>query len=65
MSAACLEAKGDLVTRELHETKELPVLMVYEGFRGDSSKAEQEMGITYTPIHTALDKGITSWVMGG
>jgi dihydroflavonol-4-reductase len=32
-----------------------------EGFRGDGSKAERELGITYTPIRVALEEAIASY----
>lgn len=32
-----------------------------EGFRFDGSKAEKELGITYTPIRVALEEAITSY----
>ena len=35
-----------------------------EGFRCDGSKAERELGITYTPIRTALEATVT-WCRGG
>ena len=35
-----------------------------EGFWGDGSKAERELGITYTPIRTALEEAIASYTAG-
>lgn len=32
-----------------------------EGFRFDGSKAEKELGITYTPIRQALKEAIESY----
>ncbi|MBN1791024.1 MAG: NAD-dependent epimerase/dehydratase family protein [Bacteroidales bacterium] len=31
-----------------------------EGFRGDGSKAEKELGITYTPVRTAIEEEIAA-----
>jgi len=30
------------------------------GFKADGSKAEKELGITYTPIHTALEEAVAA-----
>jgi dihydroflavonol-4-reductase len=32
-----------------------------EGFRVDGSKAERELGISYTPIRVALEEAIASY----
>jgi len=32
-----------------------------EGVRADGSKAEKELGITYTPVHVALEEAIASY----
>ena len=34
---------------------------VKEGAQADGSKAERELGITYTPLHTALEEAIESY----
>jgi dihydroflavonol-4-reductase len=34
------------------------------GFKGDGSKAERELGITYTPIRVALEEAIASYRVG-
>jgi hypothetical protein len=36
-----------------------------EGFAGDGSKAEKELGITYTPVRVALEEAIASYQKGG
>ncbi len=38
---------------------------IKEGFRFDGSKAERELGITYTPIRVALEEAIASYQGGG
>ncbi len=39
---------------------------IKEGFRFDGSKAERELGITYTPVHVALEEAIAFYrAMGG
>jgi len=32
-----------------------------EGLRADGSKAERELGITYTPIRVAIEEAIVSY----
>jgi dihydroflavonol-4-reductase len=36
-----------------------------EGFKGDGSKAERELGITYTPIRVAVEEAIASYAEAG
>ena len=36
-----------------------------QGQQGDGSKAERELGITYTPIRVALEEAIASYAQGG
>jgi dihydroflavonol-4-reductase len=35
-----------------------------EGMRGDGSKAEKDLGITYTPIRVAIEEAIASYAQG-
>ena len=37
------------------------IRVMKEGVRADGSKAERELGLTYTPIHTALEEAIASF----
>jgi hypothetical protein len=37
------------------------IKVMREGFRVDGSKAERELGISYTPIRVALEEAIASY----
>jgi dihydroflavonol-4-reductase len=65
-------ANAALMTRLAEATKKPPLLgmsidlvrTTKEGFMADGSKAERELGITYTPIRVALEEAI-AWYRGG
>jgi dihydroflavonol-4-reductase len=65
-------ANAALMTRLAEATKKPPLLgmsidlvrTTKEGFTADGSKAERELGITYTPIRAALEEAI-AWYRGG
>jgi dihydroflavonol-4-reductase len=64
-------ANAALMTRLAEATKKPPLLgmsidlvrTTKEGFMADGSKAERELGITYTPIRVALEEAV-AWYRG-
>jgi dihydroflavonol-4-reductase len=66
-------ASATLLTRVADLVKKPPMLemtidqcrAMKEGLRGDGSKVERELGITYTPVRVAVEEAIASYVEGG
>jgi dihydroflavonol-4-reductase len=64
-------ATARLLTGLANLTKKPPYLgmdwcrTAKEGFQGEGSKAERELGLTYTPIRRAIEEAIASYQQGG
>jgi len=66
LNAALLTGLADLTKRPpLLNMSRDQVKTMKVGFVFDRSKAERELGITYTPVRVALEEAIASYRIGG
>lgn len=59
--AALLTRLADITKKPLSQMSSDAMRMAKEGFQFDGSKAERELGITYTPIRVAIEEAVASY----